>query len=101
MASTGPACDCPKACWTRSAPRPLARLGGDEVFAQSTQALPRNPRLALSLCRSANVIGFSCASSMTVYGVALKLLGSSWLVPGILFAVSLGFLVLWRPRPLA
>ena len=72
-----------------------------KTFAQSTEAFPRDPRQSLRLCRAANLIGFSCALSVAVYGVALKRLGSSWLVSGTLFAVSLGFLLLWKPRPLA
>jgi hypothetical protein len=68
-----------------------------KFFAPSTEAFPRNRDKALSLWRSANVIAFSSALSMSVYAVSLKLAGSSWSVPGILFAMSLVFLVLWRP----
>jgi len=69
-----------------------------KFFTQSTEALPNDPRRAQGLRTSATLIGLSCAMSVTVYGVVLKFLGSSWLVTGIFFAVSLSFLVLWRPR---
>jgi putative Mn2+ efflux pump MntP len=67
----------------------------------STEALPDNPRKALALWRAAQVISFSCAMSIAIFGVGLKFLGSTWLVPGIFFGLSLGFLLLWRPSPLA
>ena len=68
---------------------------------QSTKALPDNPRKALTLWRAAHVISFSSAMSIAIFGVALKFLGSNWLVPGIFFGLSLGFLFLWRPSQLA
>jgi len=34
----------------------------------------------------------------TIFGVALKFIGASWLMPSILFAVGWGLLVVWRPR---
>jgi hypothetical protein len=71
-----------------------------KFFKLSTEALLRDPNKARSHWRSANVIGFNCAMSVTVYGAVLKLLGSGWLVPGIFFSVSLGLLLLWRPRQL-
>jgi hypothetical protein len=72
----------------------------NKYFAKSAAALPRDPSKALSLWRVANFTSFSCATSMAVFGVALRFLGSTWVVLGIFFAVSLAFLVLWRPRPL-
>jgi hypothetical protein len=36
--------------------------------------------------------------NVTIFGVALKFIGTGWLVPGIFFAVGFGFLVLWGPR---
>jgi len=69
-----------------------------KLFAQSAKALPANPQRALGQWRAANLIGFSCAMNPTILGVALKFLGASWSVPGIFFAVSLVFLILWRPR---
>ena len=67
-------------------------------FAQSAKALPSDPRKTFNQWRAANIFGFTCAVNPTIFGVVLKLLGASWLVPGILFAVGLGLLVLWRPR---
>jgi hypothetical protein len=71
-----------------------------KFFKLSAEALLRDPNKARSHWRAANVIGFNCALSVTVYGAALKLLGSGWLVPGIFFCVSLCLLLLWRPNPL-
>jgi hypothetical protein len=68
-----------------------------KLFAQSADALPGDPQKALNRWRAANFIGFSCAMNPTIFGVALKFIGASWLVPSILFAVGLGLLVLWRP----
>ena len=72
----------------------------EKFFKQSTEALSGNPPKALHLWKAANVIGWCCAMNLTVFGVVLKFLGGSWLVLGIFFVMSLGFLLLWRPRPL-
>jgi len=69
-----------------------------KLFAQSTEALRGDPHKALSGWKAAHIIGFTCAMNVTIFGVALKFLGTDWLVSGILFAVGLGFLALWRPR---
>jgi len=71
------------------------------LFKLSIEALPHDPRKASQFWRGANFISFCCAINPTIYGVVLKILGSSWLVPGILFGLGLGFLLLWRPRQLA
>jgi hypothetical protein len=68
---------------------------------QSTEALPDNPPKALALWRAAHLISFSCAMSIAIFGFALRFLGSSQLVPGIFFGLSLCFLLLWRPSQLA
>lgn len=47
-----------------------------------------------------NITGFSCATTIALLGFALKILGSSWLAPGVLFGAGLALLLLWRPRPL-
>jgi hypothetical protein len=70
-------------------------------FRQSTEAFAGNLRKALGLWRAAHIIGFTCAMNVCIFGFVLKFLGSSWLVPGIFFGLSLGFLLLWRPRQLA
>jgi hypothetical protein len=69
-------------------------------FKLMTEALPHDLRQASQFWRSANFISFCCALSPSIYGVVLKIVGSGWLVPGIFFALSLGFLLLWRPRQL-
>jgi hypothetical protein len=50
--------------------------------------------------RVGNFTCFACATTITLLGFALKILGSTWLLPGIFFGVGLGFLLWWRPRPL-
>jgi hypothetical protein len=72
-----------------------------KLFAQSAESFPGDLGKALRLWKAAHSVGFCCAISPTIYGVALRILGSGWLVPGILFGVGLGFLLLWRPRQLA
>jgi hypothetical protein len=62
-----------------------------KFFAKSAEALRSDPRKAFNQWEAANM-------NPTIFGVALKFIGASWLVPGILFAIGLGFLVLWRPR---
>jgi hypothetical protein len=71
------------------------------LFKQSVEALPGNVRKAVGLWRGAHFIGFSYAMSIAIFGVALRFLGSSWYVAGTFFCLSLGFLLLWRPRQLA
>jgi hypothetical protein len=68
-----------------------------KIFAQSTEVLRDDPQKALRRWKAAHFIGFSSAMSVTIFGVGLKFIGTSWLVPGILFTVGLGLLVLWRP----
>jgi hypothetical protein len=71
------------------------------LFKLASEALPHDPCKASQFWRGANLISFCCAINPTIYGVVLKILGSGWLVPGILFGLGLGFLLLWRPRQLA
>ena len=71
-----------------------------KLFRQSTEALPGDLRKALALWSAAHLIGFGCAMSIAIFGVVLKLLGCSWLVPGIFFGLSFGFLLLWKPSQL-
>lgn len=54
----------------------------------------------LNRWRMGNFTGFAGATTITFLGFVLKILGSTWLLPGIFFGVGLGFLLLWRPRPL-
>ena len=68
-------------------------------FKLTTEAPPHDPRKTSQFWRPANFISFCCAMNPTIYGVVLKILGSGWLAPGMLF--GLGFLLLWRPRHLA
>jgi hypothetical protein len=69
-----------------------------KTFRRSDEALPGDLPKALKFWKSAHVIGFVYAMNLALFGFVLKFLGSNWLVPGILFGLSLGFLLLWRPR---
>lgn len=71
------------------------------IFKRSSEALPGELSAALKFWKSAQVIGFCFAMNLALFGFALKFLGSNWLVPGILFGLSLVFLVLWGPRQMA
>ena len=73
----------------------------NRLFTQSTESLPGDLDKALRLWRGAHFISFCNAMSIAILGVALKFLGTSWLVPGVFFGLSLGFLLLWRPRQMA
>jgi len=68
---------------------------------RAREALSHDSPKASQFWKSANVISFCSATNPTIYGVVLKIFGSSWLVPGILFGLGLGFLLLWRPRHLS
>jgi hypothetical protein len=70
-------------------------------FKLTTRILTHNPRKAIQIWKSTNFISFCFAISPTIYGAVLKILGSGWLAPGMLFGVGLAFLLLWRPRQLA
>jgi len=72
-----------------------------KFFGHSAQALSVDLPKALKFWKVAHIIGFCCAIDLALFGSVLKFLGSSWLVPGIFFGLSLGFLLLWRPRQLA
>jgi vacuolar-type H+-ATPase subunit I/STV1 len=68
---------------------------------QSAEAIPHDPRMANRRWRAANLLSFCSAINLSVCGAALKYFGSDWLLPGIFFGLSLGFLLLWRPCELA
>jgi hypothetical protein len=72
-----------------------------KFFGQSAEALSVDLPKALKFWKLAHIIGFCFAIDLAIFGSVLKFLGSSWLVPGIFFGLSLGFLLLWRPRQLA
>ena len=71
------------------------------LFKKSADALPGNVGEALRRWRGAHFIGFTNAMSIAIWGVVLRFVGSSWYVAGVFFGLSLGFLLLWRPRQLA
>ena len=72
-----------------------------QFFKRSTEAARHHPRMAHKHWRTANVLSFASAFNLSVCAAVLKFLGSDWIVPGIFFGLSLGFLLLWRPRELA
>jgi hypothetical protein len=71
-----------------------------KYFAKSAAVLLVDPLKAVGFWRMANIMGFTCAMNMTIFGVVLRILGGSWTVFWIFLLVSLAFFVLWRPRPL-
>jgi hypothetical protein len=71
-----------------------------KFFAVPTDGVAVDSSRVLNRWRVGNFTGFACATTITLLGFALKILGSTWLLPGIFFGVGLGFLLLWRPRPL-
>jgi len=71
------------------------------LFKKSADALPNNLGEALKHSKAAHLIGFNNAMSIAVLGAVLKFMGSNWYVAGIFFGLSLVFLLLWAPRPMA
>ena len=71
-----------------------------KLLASSLEALQREPedRIALARWRSANVLSFAFAESVTLFCLALKVLGASWTTAGGFFAGGLILLLLWTPR---
>jgi hypothetical protein len=71
-----------------------------KFFRQSAEAISGDLRKALRKWKVAHFIGFACAMSLALYGVALKILGSDWVVAGIFLGLGLALLLFWRPRQL-
>jgi hypothetical protein len=69
-----------------------------QFFRLSTEAISQDPDKASKYWRLANLIGFCCAINLAIYGAALRVFGTGWLVPGVFFGMSFSFLVLWRPQ---
>ena len=72
-----------------------------QFFKRSTEAVRHGPRMAREHWRTANLVSFCCAFNLSICAAVLKYFGSNWIVAGIFFGLSLGFLLLWRPRELA
>jgi hypothetical protein len=53
---------------------------------------------ALAQWRGGNIFSFAQAETVTLFGVALKFLGASWLTAGFFFFVGLVLILLWTPR---
>jgi hypothetical protein len=71
------------------------------LFKKSADALPNDVEESLKRWKGAHFIGFNNAMSITIFGVVLKFIGSSWYVAGIFFGLSMVFLLLWGPRQMA
>jgi hypothetical protein len=71
------------------------------LFKKSADAFAGSEGEALRHWRGAHFIGFTHAMSIAVFGAVLKFLGSTWYVAGLFFGLSLGLLLLWRPRHMA
>ena len=72
-----------------------------QFFKRSTEAARHDPPMARRHWRTAHLVSFCSAFSLSVCAAVLKYFGSDWLVTGVFFGLSLGFLLLWRPRELA
>lgn len=70
-------------------------------FKRSAEVFSLDLPKALKFWKTAHFFSFCVAIDLALFGFALKFLGSTWLVPGIFFALSLGLLWLWRPRQFA
>ena len=71
-----------------------------KYLADANAAVATDSSIALRRWRVGNFVGFSAATSLALVGFALRVVGSTWPMPGTLFGVALATLLLWRPRPL-
>jgi hypothetical protein len=62
-----------------------------KFFRQSVEAFSVDLPKALKLWKVAHIIGFCFAKDLAFFGSVLKLLGSTWLMPGIFFGLSWAF----------
>jgi hypothetical protein len=62
-----------------------------KFFRWSAEAVSLDFPKAVRFWRAANIFGFIFALNLAIFGFVLKFLGSSWLAPGILFGLSLGY----------
>jgi hypothetical protein len=65
--------------------------------AEILRAEPEN-QAALAKWRMGNVISFTFAQTVTLFGFLLRFLGAQWKVAGVFFAAGLLLLLLWTPR---
>jgi hypothetical protein len=63
-------------------------------------ALRANPEDADAMRRwySGNIVSFTFAEVITLFGVVLKFMGAAWNIAGVFFGVGLLLLLLWTPR---
>jgi hypothetical protein len=66
----------------------------------ATEILRAEPQSQVGLAkwRMANILSFTFAQTVTLFGFLLKFLGWSWNIAGIFFGVGLALLLLWTPR---
>lgn len=66
----------------------------------AVEILRRNPEDASALAnwRFGNVLSFTLAEAIVLFGFALKYLGAEWRVAGLFFAVGTFLFLVWTPR---
>ena len=78
----------------------LAFFLREQIVTSAEAVLKSDPEnsTALAKWRTGNLLSFCFAETITLFGLALKLLGFEWRVAAIFFAAGLLFLLLWMPR---
>ena len=81
----------------------LALFFRSRYLTSSAETLRAHPddATALARWRVGNVLSFTFAETVTLFGVLLEFLGAGWRVSGIFFAVGLLLLVAWTPTPVS
>lgn len=67
------------------------------IVAELFERNPENPA-ALARWRGAQILSFTFAETLTLFGVALRFLGASWNIAGAFFGAGLALLLWWAPR---
>ena len=70
------------------------------MISESATKLSTNPEdtEALRTWRSGQIISFTFAETVVLFGFVLKVLGARWNVAGSFFVVGILLLVAWRPK---
>jgi hypothetical protein len=79
---------------------PIGHFIRKSHFDRARASLRNNDRTtAVNLWLLGNIMGFTFAETVMLFGFVLRILGASWNVVGIFFAAGFLLLLLWRPRP--
>jgi len=65
-----------------------------------SELLRSNPedKIAIGRWRGGVIVSLACCESVVLFGFLLKLIGNSWSVCGIFYAVGIFFMLAWWPR---